>query len=40
MIKAGHDPKQAMAAAYTNARKHSGVDSGAGNTDLVAFVIL
>lgn len=39
MIKAGHDPKQAMAAAYTNARKHSGVDSGAGNTDLVAFVL-
>lgn len=39
MIKAGHDPKQAMAAAYQNARKHSGVDSGLGNTELVAFVV-
>lgn len=39
MIKAGHDPKQAMAAAYSNARKQSGVDSGSGNTDLVAFVL-
>jgi len=26
MIKAGHDPKQAMAAAYSNARKSHGVD--------------
>lgn len=27
MIKAGHDPKQAMAAAYSNARKSHGVDA-------------
>ena len=39
MIKAGHDPKQAMAAAYSNARKQSGVDSESPNTDLVAFIV-
>lgn len=39
MIKAGHEPNQAIAAAYSNARKDSGIDSEKGNTDLVAFIM-
>ena len=39
LVKAGHPQNQAIAIAYQNARKHSGVDSGAGNTSLIAFVL-
>ena len=39
LVKSGHPQNQAVAIAYQNARKHSGVDSGTGNTDLVAFII-
>lgn len=43
MIKAGHDPKQAMAAAYSNARKSHGVDKMCAKDEdesgLVAFVV-
>lgn len=39
LVKSGYAQNQAVAIAYQNARKHSGVDPGTGNTDLVAFTI-
>ena len=39
MIKAGHPKEQAVAAAYSNARKDSGIDEKEGDTDLVAFIV-
>lgn len=38
MIAAGHDPKQAMAAAYANARKSNGTDEQE-TEDSVAFIV-
>ena len=37
MIKAGHDPKQAMAAAYSNARKSASDEQE--TEDSVAFIV-
>lgn len=39
MIKAGHPKEQAVAAAYSNARKDSGIDEKEGDTHLVAFIV-